>query len=320
MTAVAKRHELGPGVHEFQAHVLEGLSQPRKALSPKYFYDYEGSRLFDLICEQEEYYPTRTELSILRAHAGNIGRRIGPRAALVEFGSGASVKVRLLLDAMERPAAYVAIDISGDHMAEAVAALASDYQGLPMVTVTADYTSTFRLPDDPALRGARLVGFFPGSTIGNLPKEDARAFLTNAREVLRGGDFVVGVDLKKDPVILHAAYNDAAGVTAAFNMNLITRMNRELNTDFDPSHFRHEAFYNEDAGRVEMHLESLADQEVHIAGRTIRFARGETIWTESSYKYSVADFEELAASAGFRLAETWIDDDRLFSVHYLVTA
>lgn len=316
--ALTANHDLGPGVEEFRAHVLDGLAKPQKALSPKFFYDLEGSRLFDRITELEEYYPTRAELSILERHAPDIARRIGPGAALVEYGSGASVKVRLLLDAMERPAAYVAIDISGEHLEACAGLLARDYPGLPVVTVCADYTGDFALPDDPSLHGARLVGFFPGSTIGNMRPEEALAFLTKARQVVRGGGFVVGVDLRKDPEILHAAYNDREGVTAAFNMNLLARMNRELGADFDLARFRHTAFWNEAMGRVEMHLESLADQEVTVAGRKFAFRASETIFTESSYKYSLEGFRALAADAGFRAAETWLDERKLFSVHFLV--
>lgn len=317
-SAVTANHDLGPGVEEFRAHVLDGLAKPRKALSPKFFYDLEGSRLFDRITELDEYYPTRAELAILGRHAPDMARRIGPGAALVEYGSGASVKARLLLDALERPSAYVAIDISGEHLEACAGALAHDYPGLPVVTVCADYTSDFDLPDDPHLAGARLVGFFPGSTIGNMRPEEARAFLTGARRVLRGGGFVVGVDLRKDPAVLHAAYNDHEGVTAAFNMNLLARMNRELGADFDLGRFRHRAFWNDDEGRVEMHLESLADQTVTVAGRPFAFRAGETIFTESSYKYSLDGFRALAADAGFRTAETWLDDRKLFSVHFLV--
>ncbi|MFS8038182.1 L-histidine N(alpha)-methyltransferase [Xanthobacter sp. AM11] len=303
----------------FLADVHAGLALPQKALSPKYFYDATGSRLFDRICRLPEYYPTRTELGILKARAADIGACAGPHAALVEFGSGSSEKVRLLLDAMDAPAAYVPIDISGPHMREAVARLAGAYPRVAMVPVEADFTRAITLPPLEA-RGRRL-GFFPGSTIGNFTPEAAQDFLAHAAQVLgRQAAFVVGFDLAKDAAVLDAAYNDAQGVTAAFNLNLLARINRELGADFDLAAFRHRAFYDPVPGRVEMHLESLAGQTVRIAGQAIAFRRGETIHTENSYKYAPARFATLAAAAGWQVHALWTDPRHWFAVALLEPA
>jgi len=297
---------------------LRGLAQPRKAIPAKYLYDAQGSALFDAICEAPEYYPTRTEFAILHARAGAIAALVGPGAALVEFGGGSCVKARILLDALEAPAAYVPVDVSGAHLERAAAALAADYPQLPVVAVCADYMRPFRLPAV-AQAAAKRVGFFPGSTIGNLRPEEARAFLVHAARLLGrpGGELVVGVDLKNSPAVLHAAYNDAAGVTAAFSQNLLARMNRELDADFDLGRFAHDAFYNAARGRIEIYLRSLAEQSVTVAGRRVRFAEGERIHTEYSYKYTVEEFRALAAEAGFSAVESWTDPAKLFAVHYL---
>ncbi|QRG05589.1 L-histidine N(alpha)-methyltransferase [Xanthobacter dioxanivorans] len=300
----------------FCADVLAGLAGRPKAISPKYFYDEAGSRLFDRICRLPEYYPTRTELEILSAHAGDIGAFAGAGAALVEFGSGSSEKVRLLLDAMQAPAAYVPIDISGPHMRAAIARLARAYPAVAMQPVEADFTRLAALP--PIGAPGRKVGFFPGSTIGNFTPEAAAGFLAGAGAMLgAGAAFVVGFDLAKDAEILDAAYNDNQGVTAAFNLNLLARINRELGADFDLAGFRHRAFYDPAAGRVEMHLESLAAQTVRIAGTPIAFARGETIHTENSYKYAPAAFAELARGAGWRERALWTDARGWFAVALL---
>lgn len=303
---------------EFRHAVLRGLAQPRKAIPAKFLYDARGSALFDAICELPEYYPTRTEFAILRANATAIAAPLGRGAALVEFGGGSCQKARVLLDAMAAPAAYVPVDVSGEHLEKAAAALAAEYPKLEVVAVCADYMSPFRLPRA-AQSAAKRVGFFPGSTIGNLRPEEARAFLVHAARLLGrpGGELIVGVDLKKDPATLHAAYNDSAGVTAAFSLNLLDRMNRELDADFESARFAHDAFYNAARGRIEIYLRSLAEQTVAIAGRHIRFAAGERVHTEYSYKYGVDEFRALAAEAGFRATETWTDPERLFSVHSL---
>jgi dimethylhistidine N-methyltransferase len=306
---------------DFRQSALMGLAQPRKAIPAKYLYDAQGSALFDAICELPEYYLTRTEIAILRARAPEIARLAGLRAALVEFGGGSCVKARILLDALEAPAAYVPVDVSGEHLERAAAALAADYPGLPVAAVCADYMRPFRLPPA-ALRADKRVGFFPGSTIGNLRPEEARAFLGHAARLLgrTGGEMIVGVDLKKDPALLHAAYNDSCGVTAAFSLNLLARMNRELGADFDLARFAHDAFYNAGRGRIEIYLRSLAEQTVTVAGRRVRFAAGERLHTEYSYKYAPDEFRRLAAEAGFRALESWTDPAALFSVHYLRAA
>jgi dimethylhistidine N-methyltransferase len=298
--------------------VLRGLAQPRKAIPAKFLYDAQGSALFDAICELPEYYPTRTEFAILRTHAQEIAALIGRGAALVEFGGGSCQKARILLDAMEAPAAYVPVDVSGEHLEKAAAEVAADYPQLQVIAVCADYMSPFRLPPA-AQAAAKRVGFFPGSTIGNLRPEEARGFLFHAARLLGrpGGELIVGVDLKKDPARLHAAYNDAAGVTASFSRNLLARMNRELEADFELARFVHDAFYNAARGRIEIYLRSLADQTVSVAGRRIRFTAGERIHTEYSYKYGVEEFRALAEEAGFQAVGAWVDPDRLFSVHYL---
>ncbi|HYE48759.1 MAG TPA: L-histidine N(alpha)-methyltransferase [Azospirillaceae bacterium] len=316
-TALAAFHDAAPAVADFRAAVLEGLSRPRRALPCKFFYDAEGSRLFDLICGLPEYYPTRTEIGILDRHGADMAALIGPGCQLVELGSGSSVKVRLLLDRLERPAGYVAVDISRDHLLAAADALARDYPALEVMALCADYTAGLAVPPPSGGAPFRRVGFFPGSTIGNLDRADALAFLRGLKPALEGGGLLVGVDLRKDRAVLDAAYDDAAGVTAAFNLNILTRINRELGGGFDLSAFAHRALWNEGEGRVEMHLVSRRDQIVAVAGRRFAFARGETIHTENSYKYGVGEFQELARRAGFEPTGCWTDRDGLFSVHFL---
>ncbi|TCT07758.1 L-histidine N(alpha)-methyltransferase [Aquabacter spiritensis] len=304
-----------PGPAEFRADVVAGLSAPRKTLAAKYFYDAEGSRLFDRICGLPEYYPTRTELDILRREAGAIAHRAGKNARLVEFGAGSLVKVRILLDALDLPAAYVPIDISADHLMEAAQALARDYPALDVVPLVGDFTRRVALPQ---IDGQRTVGFFPGSTIGNFTPSEARRFLVEARLTLgTGALLVLGVDLKKDVRRLEAAYDDAEGVTAAFNLNLLARINRELDGNFDLDRFAHAALFNEEESRIEMHLVSRADQIVRAADRTFRFAAGETIHTENSYKYASEDVAELARAAGWHTEQVWTDAQTLFGVFLL---
>lgn len=320
MSGVAPRAVSAAEPDEFAEAALAGLARPQKAIPCKFLYDAQGSALFDAICELPEYYVTRTEIAILSARAQAIADLVGPGAALIEFGGGSCRKARILLDALERPAAYVPVDVSREHLEAAAAALAADYPELPVVAVCADYMSPFRLPPA-ALSAAKRVGFFPGSTIGNLRPPEARAFLSHAARLLgRGGELIVGVDLKKDSALLNAAYNDSAGVTARFSLNLLTRMNRELGADFAPERFAHDAFYNAARGRVEIYLRSLARQTVTVAGRPVRFAAGERVHIEYSYKFAVEEFHALAAEAGFQAVETWRDPDRLFSVHYLRSA
>jgi len=309
-------YDLAPGEESFRDAVLCGLGRPRKSIPCKFFYDTRGSWLFEEICRLPEYYPTRTEIAILGENSDDIAAQMGPHCRLIEFGSGASQKVRILLEALDRPAAYVPVDISREHLRDAANSLAEDFPSVPVVAVCADYTRPFALPPLPGARGKR-VGFFPGSTIGNFEPDAAVAFLANYASVLGpGGEMLIGVDLKKDQEILEAAYNDRAGVTAAFNLNLLERINRELDGDIDIDRFEHVAFYNEAEGRVEIYIRSQTDQQAQIAGRHFRFAAGELIHTEYSYKYSVRDFRSLAADAGFRPVDTWMDPAGLFSVHY----
>jgi dimethylhistidine N-methyltransferase len=301
----------------FLADALSGLRQPHKTLPCKYFYDAEGSKLFDQICTLPEYYPTRTELGILRAHASEMARSLGPDALLIEYGSGSSVKTRMLLDRLSRPVAYVPVDISREHLIETALALRLDYPGLPVLPVCADFTAPFALPSAPRQEAKRVI-YFPGSTIGNFSEAAALALLAGvARRVGPGGGLLVGADLKKDPRVLERAYDDARGVTAAFNLNLLARMNRELDADFDPRRFRHRAVWVEAASRIEMHLVSEAEQVVHLDGVAIRFARGESICTEHSHKYTLDGFVRLARRAGLAVRRVWTDRRRRFSVQYL---
>lgn len=302
-----------------RTEVLAGLRGRPKTLPPKLFYDERGAELFADICTLEEYYLTRTELAIMRSYAGEMAALAGAGAALVEFGSGEALKVRLLLDCLEEPAAYVPIDISAGQLQRAAADVATRYPGLAVVPVAADYTRPLTLPELPGRgRDARRVAYFPGSTIGNLHPPEAVEFLRGvARLCGDGGGLLLGADLRKDPGVLHAAYNDAAGVTAAFNRNLLVRLNRELGATFDPALFRHYAHYSPTAGRVEMHLVSLDAQTVEVAGERVSFERGESIWTESSYKYSPCELESLARDAGFEVVRTWSDPEAWFCVLFL---
>lgn len=301
------------------AEVLCGLRSTPKTLPPKLFYDAAGARLFERICTLPEYYLTRAELEILEVHVGEIADLSGPRVALVEYGSGAGVKVRLLLDALHEPAAYIPIDISAAQLARVAADIAHEYPQLRVLPLAADYTRPLQLPSLPP--GTRRLAFFPGSTIGNFHPTEAAAFLRRIRRgVGSDGALVLGVDVRKDPDVLHAAYDDAAGVTAAFNLNLLRRLNREFGAEFDLARFAHRAFFDEAASRIEMHLVSLERQVVHVAGERIPFEAGETIWTESSYKYDHDAMESLVASAGFHIARFWTDAAARFRVLYLERA
>jgi dimethylhistidine N-methyltransferase len=310
-------HDLAPTEDSFRDAVVAGLLRKPKALPCKFFYDARGSALFEQICQVPEYYLTRTEIGILERYAGDIAQRVGPHCRLVELGSGASIKVRILLRALQTPAAYVPIDISREPLREAAALIAGDFPHVPVVAVCADYTRPFPLPPLPGLPGKR-VGFFPGSTIGNFEPDGVVRFLRHCAELLgRGCEMLIGADLKKASEILNAAYNDRAGVNAAFNLNLLVRINRELGGDIDVNRFAHIAFYNAEAGRMELYLKSLADQTATLAGRHFEFAAGELVHTENSYKYAIDEFGSLAARAGFAIIHTWTDADKLFSVHYL---
>lgn len=310
-------HDVTPEPDRFHDDVIAGLSRPQKSLPPKYFYDARGCALFEAICDLPEYYLTRAELELMRAHVGDMARRLGPGCALIEFGSGSGRKTRVLI-AASHPVAYIPVDIAREELDATAAAIAREFPRLRVIAVRADYSRPFALPRLDGLGARRRIVYFPGSTIGNLTPTEATAFLAGARELLgAGGGLLIGVDLKKAPARLDAAYNDSRGVTAAFNLNLLARINRELGADFDLSAFRHRAFYDEAAGRIEMHLVSVKAQTVTIGGRAILFREGETIHTENSCKYSVREFQELARSAGLTPVECWMDSGRLFSVHYL---
>jgi dimethylhistidine N-methyltransferase len=298
---------------EFRDAVLEGLSRRKRAIPARFLYDASGSALFDEICDLPEYYLTRTETEILAARAPEIARLAGPGSALVEFGAGSSVKSRLLLDAMTDLAIYAPIDISRQHLDLSAARLRRDYPRLRIEPVCADYTTLRSLPN--AVRATHRLGFFPGSTIGNLEPAEAESFLRGARCLLGDdGDIVVGVDLRKDPRELHDAYNDAACVTAAFTLNLLRRMNRELDASFEIDRFAHEAFYNPKEGRIEIYFRSLVAQDVRIAGRSFAFAEGERVHTEYSYKYDRPGIEALARTSGFQMTEFWTDAAARFAV------
>ena len=297
--------------------VLAGLMAPQKHLSPKYFYDQRGSELFDQICGLDEYYPTRTELAVMREHVDELAELVGPRAAVIEFGAGSNTKVRLLLDHLIEPAAYVPVDISADYLVQQAEELASDYPNVHVQPVFADFTQPFALPEHPVMPDRNLI-FFPGSTIGNFTRAKACELLeVMAAEAKPGGALLIGVDLRKDPDVLHAAYNDSLGITAEFNLNVLTRLNRELGANFDVDLFQHRAVYDEAKGRIEMRLMSTQRQAVAIAGAEIPFDENEYIITEYSHKYSIDEFHALARRAGFEPARSWIDDDDLFSVHYM---
>lgn len=325
--------DLAPREESFRDAVLRGLSAVPRTLPPTFFYDAEGSRLFDRITDLPEYYPTRTEIGILTESGAEMAAILGPDCQLIELGSGSSVKVRLLLDRLVDPAGYVGIDISREHLRAACDRLAADYPGLDVLALCADclhpgFLAGMAVPPPASRLPARRVAFFPGSTIGNLDPEAAAEFLVLWGRWLRRaeprpadarpGGMLVGVDLRKDPARLEAAYNDAAGVTAAFNLNLLARINRELDGRFDLDAFAHHAFYDAARGRVEMHLVSRRDQIVRAAGRRFAFQAGETIHTENSYKYTVPGFAAMAARAGFRTERTWTDPEGLFAVFWLV--
>jgi dimethylhistidine N-methyltransferase len=302
---------------DFARELIAGLQQRPKSVSPKFFYDAAGSALFEQICELPEYYPTRTEIAILGKHARAIASCIGARAEIVEFGAGSMRKLRLLLDALQQPLRFTPIDISGEHLLASAAALRSERPRLEVLPVVADFTGALTLPPPPAGSSAR-VGFFPGSSIGNFAPDDALRLLQRMAQWLRGGGLLIGVDLVKDPQELHAAYNDAAGVTAAFNLNLLVRANRELGADFDVARFAHYAFYEPHEQRIEMHLLSRGAQTVTLGGEHFEFADGESLHTENSYKYTLDGFRALAREAGFQPEAVWCDDARRFAVHWLV--
>jgi dimethylhistidine N-methyltransferase len=307
-----------PPLQSFKDEVLRGLSLPRKELPCKYFYDATGSALFEQICDLPEYYLTRAELEILRVHAEEMAGLLGPRCLVIEYGSGSGVKTRLLLDRLADPAAYLPIDISPEPLLASAQALVAAYPGLEVLPVCADYTAEYPLPH-PRTKPARRAVFFPGSTIGNFTPGEAESFLKHVGQVCgRGGALLVGVDLAKSSSILEPAYDDSQGVTARFNLNLLSRINRELEGNFDLASFRHRAVYARSLGRVEMHLVSERAQEVRVAGTRFAFQAGEAILTECSYKWGLAEFEQLARGAGWRVSRVWKDAHGRFSVQYLI--
>ena len=304
-----------PETGDFYREVIAGFSQQPRSIPPKYFYDEEGSRLFESICEQPEYYLTRTEIMLLEKHADEIRTLVGSGCYLVEPGSGSCEKVRLLLETL-RPMAYVPMDISCAHLKTAAAGIATDYPWLDVHAVCADITRELSLSFIP--EQVTPVMFYPGSSIGNFYPGAAVEFLTCLTRIAGpGGGLLIGVDLKKDPATLHRAYNDAGGVTAAFNLNLLQRANRELDADFDMDAFEHHARYNSAAGRIEMHLTSTRKQTVNIDGHSFDFNTGESIHTENSYKYTNDEFRSLAQRASFTSCAVWTDSDQLFSLHFL---
>lgn len=302
---------------EFAADVLEGLGLPQKTLPCRWLYDERGSQLFEEITDLPEYYPTRTETKILEGCRGEIATAAGSGATLVEYGSGASVKTRLLLDTFDALHCYVPIDVSASFLEETADQLRRDYPSLSIKSIVGDFLSPISVPSD--ARGAgRTVGFFPGSTIGNLSNAEISDFFQRARQDLGdGASFVLGADLKKDVARLIPAYDDAAGVTAAFNLNILKRINRELEGSFTLDQFAHEARWNEDASRVEMHLVSQMDQTVTVGDTKIGFAEGETIHTENSRKFALDELVQLAEAQGWTLSQSWMDDEKLFSVMML---
>lgn len=310
-------YDYHPKPADFYSEVLSGLQSSPKAIAPKFFYDEKGSKLFEQICECEEYYPTRTEQRILRDNADEIAGLIGEHAYVIEPGSGSCEKIKLLLDTL-RPRAYIPMDISRDFLQASAQALSDEYPWLDVHAACIDFTQPLDLPFCPA--DADKLAFFPGSSIGNFEPKQAMAFMQQvANTVGDDGGMLIGVDLKKGHAILDEAYNDKQGITAAFNLNLLSRINQELDADFDLEKFSHRAFYNPEQGRVEMHLVSHAQQIVTIDDDEICFEKGETIHTESSYKYTVSEFQSLAAQAGFKPMQVWTDSDELFSVHFFKT-
>jgi len=293
--------------------VLTGLTAANKRLSPTYLYDERGSHLFDEICTLPEYYATRTELALLRANAAELAALVGPRAEIVELGAGSSLKARLLLASLNEPESYLPVDISAEYLAQQAAEIATAFPDVAVYPVSADFTRPFALPR--RLSRERTLVFFPGSTIGNLSRARSAALLASLAQRV-GGALLLGVDLCHDPAVLHAAYNDARGVTAAFNLNLLTRLNRELDADFDLDSFEHDAVYDAEQSRIEMRLVSRRAQLVTIGGTPVRFRAGEHIVSEHSHKYFPEELADMALAAGWRMARGWTDDDGRFGVYF----
>ncbi len=315
LRATALTEQKYSAVAEFD-EILEGLSRSQKALSPKFFYDERGSKLFDVICELPEYYLTRTELSIMRAHIDDIAALVSPHASLIEFGSGSSLKTRMLLEGLDRLAAYVPVDISREHIMTAAESLAADYPDIEVWPVLADFMQPFELPN-PSVTPLRNIVYFPGSTIGNFSPEEAHSLLQVMHdEAGEDGALLIGVDLQKDKDVIERAYNDSAGVTAEFNLNMLRRINREFGANFNLDLFHHYAVYNEEHGRMELYLISECEQIVRIDDQSFHFENGEALLTEHSHKYTLKQFANIVNGAGFVVDTVWTDPDRLFSVQY----
>ena len=318
MTLAATLAQQPDSSAEDLAEILQGLSQRQKTISPKFFYDDVGSKLFDDICELDEYYPTRTELSIMLDNMDEMVRLIGPQASLIEFGSGSSLKTRALLQHLDRQAVYVPVDISHEHLHLAAESIREEFPDLEVLPVTADFTQPFELPN-PKVMPLRNIVYFPGSTIGNFSPDAAHELLkVMHHEAGEDGALLIGVDLQKDVTILERAYNDTKGVTAAFNLNVLQRINNEFKGTFNLEQFRHRAVYNSVFGRIEMYLDSLCEQTVQVGDKSFTFKEGESIHTEYSHKYTLDGFAAMASAAGFSVERVWMDEYKLFSVQYCV--
>jgi L-histidine N-alpha-methyltransferase len=298
------------------AEIQAGLGQQQKSISPKYFYDDAGSKLFDAICELPEYYPTKTELGIMYENIAELATLVGPQASLIEFGSGSSLKTRVLLERLHELAVYVPVDISEEHLLQTAESIRADFPAVEVLPVVADFMRPFQLPS-PQVMPLRNIIYFPGSTIGNFPKEAAHKLMqVMYHEAGEDGALLIGVDLQKDVAVLERAYNDSQGITAEFNLNVLRRLNREFDGTFDLDRFAHRAIYNEAAGRIEMYLDSLVDQTASVGGREFRFVEGESILTEHSHKYTLEGFAGMALEAGFQVERVWMDAGGLFSLQY----
>lgn len=307
-------YDQGVETGDLSDEILVGLNKPHKTLSPKFFYDEKGSQLFTEITHQPEYYPTRTEIQLLRDHASEISELIGEDFLLIEYGSGSSEKIRILLDSL-KPSLYAPLDISRDYLAQAAEALGREYPWLEVHATCVDFTAEFELP---FVSEKRHVSFFPGSSIGNFERSEAAGFLSRIRSLVgKDGGLLLGVDMKKDTAVLNEAYNDKRGVTAEFNLNILEHINREYGADFNLGGFRHEAKYDVEEGCIQMFLVSTCDQSVSVAGHNFEFSDGEKIHTENSHKYTVDEVLKMAVGAGFSRAKTWLDKDELFGVFYL---
>ena len=309
-------HDYASLEESFREAVLTGFSTTPKSVPSKWIYDERGSRLFEAVCKAPEYYPTRTEMALLRTYADEIAALAGPDCALIEFGSGASHKALLLLDALTRPTVYAPVDIDGETLRRTAESIATDYPETAVVAVRTDFTQPFPLPKAATRVSGSRLGFFPGTTIGNFEPDQANAFLGMCAEMLAGGGLVVGADLRKERAILEAAYNDTHGACPRFNLNLLHRINQELDGNLDKNAFRHSAVYHGTRGRMNIGIESTRSQSARIAGQEFHFEEREVIRTQVSYKYTIEGFQALAVQSGFKPLRAWIDDANLFSLHY----